>query len=201
LRHNFQNRQTGEQGEDRLDAKKAFEREVEAVSRRVDRFRVTVQRFFAGDIPMPPEELRDGIRAELRRLQASKLASSADRFRLGTVEAKFQSHLELFGKRLREREQGIGAAAAANRPELQHDARQGVVFGTKTADGAVEALYKGLYLNSGSRNPSMDLDRFRQHLDKQAAAIRAKTGCAEIQFRVAEEDGKMKIKARPIKKA
>ncbi len=66
-------------------------------------------------------------------------------------------------------------------------------------DGAVEALYKGLYLRRGATRTSMDLERFRSHLEKQAGVIRAKTGCQEIQFRIAEENGKMKIKAKPIK--
>ena len=149
---------------------------------------------------MPPEELGEAIHRKLRQIQSSPHATSAAKFRLGSLEAQFNSHKELFGRRLREREEGEARIAAA-RPELEHDPSRGVVLGGKGSDGAVEALYKGLYLQGGSRNPSMELDRFRQHLQKQAAAIRAKTGCQEIQFRVTEEDGKKKIKAKPIKKA
>ena len=47
----------------------------------------------------------------------------------------------------------------------------------------------------------MDLDRFGAYLERQAEAIRSKTGCREIQFRVAVEDGKMKLKAKPIRQA
>ncbi len=179
------------------EAKKRYEREIEVLARLVNKFRVDGQRFFAGDLPLPPDELREQVSQSLRRLQNSKLATSANRFRLGSLEAQFNSHLELFGRRLREREHG-NAVRAAERPELQHDPQQGVLAGR---EGAAEALYKALYLRRGKGKPKIDLERFRKRLEKQADSIRTKTGCAEIQFRVAEEGGKMKIKAKPIKKA
>lgn len=181
----------------RIEERKGFERDVDALGRLVDQFRIDSQRFFAGDLKLPPDELRERISSELRRLQNSKLTTSADSFRLGAIEGRFNSHLELFGRRLREREAGI-AVRRAERPELQHDPVQGVLM---SRDGAVEALYKGLYAQQAARPSAIDLEQFRSHLRKQAEAIRAQTGCADIQFRIAEEDGKMKIKARPIKAA
>lgn len=177
------------------EARKRYEREIAALDRTINRYRIDCQRFFAGDLKLPPDELREEIAAKLRRLRSSKLATSADNFRLGSMEARFQSHSELFGRRLRELEEGP-RQRPDERPELAHNPREGVIL---SRDGAVEALYKGLYMTSGRSNTSMDLERFRGHLQKQAEAIRAKTGCREIQFRIAEEDGKMKIKAKPIK--
>ena len=45
----------------------------------------------------------------------------------------------------------------------------------------------------------MDIERFRSYIQHQAEVIRTKTGCREIQFRIAVQDGKMKLKARPIR--
>lgn len=179
------------------EARKSYEARIGALARKVERFRIDGQRFFAGDLKLPPDELRGQITTELRRLQSSKLATAADSFRLGSIEAQYNSHVELFGRRLRASEQGVGGRRSAP-PKPYHDPRKGVVFGR---DGAVEALYKELYLRRGKGKPKMDLERFRSHLHKQAEAIRTKTGCAEIQFRIAEEGNKMKIKAKPIKKA
>lgn len=179
------------------DARKQIEREITQLATSIERFRIDAQRFFAGDLAAPPEDLRDRIVAELRRLQASKLAGVAEKFRLNTLEAQFNSHVELFGRRLRARETGEGVKIAE--PTVQHDPETGVVVGPKANPGAVEALYKGLYLRTGTRNPQMDLERFRTYLSRQAETIRAKTGCAEIQFRIAEEGGKLKIKAKPVR--
>ena len=50
----------------------------------------------------------------------------------------------------------------------------------------------------GAEGPRFDLASFGSYLQRQAAAIRAKTGCAEVQFRLAAEDGKLRLKARPL---
>lgn len=60
---------------------------------------------------------------------------------------------------------------------------------------AVEALFAGLARRGASK---LDLDSFRGYLAQQLEAIHGKTGAAEVQFRVAEEDGKLKLKAKPV---
>ena len=201
MKYNFQKQARPQQAQNpaaqAAEARKKYEREIQAVARKVDQYRIDGQRFFAGDLKLPPDELGSQIRADLRRLQGSKLATSADSFRLGSLEARYNSQSELFGRRLRQREEGTANRPTAHRPELDHDPREGVVM---SREGAVEALYKGLYLEGGRGKPTMDLDRFRNQIQKQAEAIRVKTGASDIQFRIAEENGKMKIKAKPIKK-
>ena len=120
-------------------------------------------------------------------------------FRLGALEARFNSHLDLFGRRLREREDAGRAARAEEAKRL--DPVQGVVVGRRTDPAAAEALFKGLYPGvPGSPKPKMGLGRFRAYLDHQAEVIRKKTGCGEIQFRIAVESGKMKLKAKPLRR-
>lgn len=177
------------------DAKKQFDREVDRLAAAIQKFRVDSQRFFAGDLPLPPDELRDRIGTELRRLRGSSLKGAAASFRLGTLEAQFQSHLDLFGRRLRAREVGDSRAAKTREPQEVLDARQGVVVGPRENADAVAALYEGLY----HHKPKMDLERFHAYIDRQAEVIRTKTGCREIQFRIAVQDGKAKLKAKPIR--
>ena len=62
---------------------------------------------------------------------------------------------------------------------------------------AVEALFAALVLRNG-KTPTMDLDTFRNYLQRQVAQIRDKTGCEAVQFRVAAEEGKVKLKAKPV---
>ena len=180
---------------DGMAANKQLERDIDRLAVAIRRFRVDSQRFFAGDLKRPPDELRESISADIRRLRGKSLKGASLNFRLGTLEAKFQSHLDLYGRRLRTREQGE-ANARAQAQESTPDPRAGVVLGSANDASAIEALYQGLY----RRNPSMDLDRFRGYIERQAETIRAKTGCREIQFRIAAQDGKMKLKARPIRR-
>ncbi len=175
-------------------ADKQLQREIDRLAVSIRRFRIDSQRFFAGDLKLPPDELRERIASDLRRLRSSNRKGAAVNFRLGTLEAKFQSHLDLFGRRLRKREQSeLQASAELAKPPP--DPKKGVILGPEANSPAVEALYQGLY----RRNPKMDIERFRSYIQHQAEVIRAKTGCREIQFRIAVQDGKMKLKARPIR--
>lgn len=174
------------------DAAKALERAIEALSRRIERFRIEAQRFLAGDLPLPPEELRDQIQNELRKLRNAKSRGTAHNFRLGSLESKFNSHVTLLGRRIRAREE-----SESRRPEGEdaprHDAVQGVVVGRQIQQSAAEVLYDGL------NRPKMGLEQFQGYLARQADVIRSKTGCSEIQFRVAVQDGKLKLKAKPVR--
>ena len=178
-----------------LEAGKNLEREIDRLAASIRKFRVDSQRFFAGDLPMPPEELRERITAKLRQLRSTSLKGAGANFRLGTLEAQFQSHLDLFGRRLRARELGGTRPAASVEKPPAADPEKGVIFGRGDTTAAVESLYQGLY----RRNPKMDLDRFRDYIHRQAEVIRDKTGCREIQFRIAVQDGKTKLKAKPVR--
>ncbi len=178
---------------DGFAANKQLQQDIDRLAVSIQRFRVDSQRFFAGDLKLPPDELREKITSDLRRLRGASLKGAAVNFRLGTLEAKFQSHLDLFGRRLRVREKGeIGSPAGAKKPAT--DPSKGVVLGAGANVSAVDALYHGLY----RRNPKMDLEKFRAYINRQAEVIRGKTGCHEIQFRIAVQDGKTKLKAKPI---
>jgi len=77
-----------------------------------------------------------------------------------------------------------------------------IVIGADLDPRAVAALYEQVTAagapGGGAEGPRFDLASFGSYLQRQSAAIRAKTGCAEVQFRLAAEDGKLKLKARPL---
>ena len=175
---------------DQAEAVKKLEREVNQLATLIRRFRIDSQRFLAGDLPGPPEELRDRIQTEMRRLRGSDIKSTAMNFRLSSLEAEFNSHTGLLGRRLRQKEQGA-ARQAVEKNRL--DPVQGVVVRPGADGGAAEALFEGL------NRPKMGIEKFRSYLDRQAETIRSKTGCSDIQFRVAVQDGKLKLKAKPIR--
>lgn len=185
--------------EDIRARQKAFERAANRLAKRIQQLRVDFQRFFAGDLDLPPLELRERITAELKRLRHDNRKGLAENFRLNTLEAQLNSYLELFGRRMRQLEQGDrrNVSATPRTPKLDPD--KGIVIGTGTPRPQVEALYQGLFLRDGNRNPKMDLERFRTYIHRQAEAIRTKTGCSEIVFRVAGEQGKLKLKAKPLR--
>jgi hypothetical protein len=166
----------------------------------VERFRIDAERYFSGGLELPPEELRSQIARALRDLRSVSLRTAVEQFRMGSLEARFNTLSELYGRRLRDREEGRGSAAARPRETSarpRYDPEAGIVFGREPDGAAVEALFAGLAKAGGASR--LDLESFRGYLEKQAAEIRAKTGVERVQFRLAQEEGRIKLKARPVR--
>ena len=174
---------------------------LERLSSDLKTLRVDYERFFSGALPTPPEDLRQRINQELRELRGANLPGVAENFRLGSLEAQFNSYHEVYGRRLRDAEEGRSIRKREPAPPAaRYDPRAGIALGPGLETGAreaVEALFRGLYQQSG-RPPAADLETFHAYLVQQLATIRQRTGCTEVQFRVATEDGKLKLKAKPL---
>lgn len=162
--------------------------------------KIEFDKFFNGATAVPPEELRTKIQKMFRRLRSRRIQSAADRFRLGSLETRFNVFNELWNRRLREIER-----AALRRPVAPvHATRALDPFAGINLEGTgdreqVEALYKELYSSSG-RNKKTDFDSFRRYLDTQIDRLRENTGCEQVQFRVAGTGSQLKLKAKPIRR-
>lgn len=134
----------------------------------------------------------------LRDLRTVALRSAVEQFRLSGLESRFNILSESFGRRLRDREEGRGpqrpkeTAPAAPR----YDPEAGIVLGRGPETAAVDALFAGLARHGAAAR--LDLDAFRHYVQRQIEEIRNKTGAERVQFRLTREDGKVKLKARPI---
>lgn len=163
----------------------------------VKRFKIDFERFFNGNLARPPEQMRQNIQKRIHYLQLEPMKTVAQRFRLSNLEARFNTLCVLFNRRLREREQGWSGPRPDADAAARFDTSKGVVLGAKAEVQAVRALYEGLYGGSG-RNKKADFDSFQTYLKQQTAKIREKTGCTEVSFRVTEEKGRLKLKAKPV---
>ncbi len=191
----------GKRGEAASSAKRptaGLQEAVDRLAQDVQQLRIDFERFFAGALPFPPEDLRVRVQTQLRNLRNGSGGTAVDNFRLGEIEARFNSYNELFNRRLRDREEGRQRAGRPSvPPPPRYDPERGITVGSQLEPAAVEALYRGLAASAGA-GPRFDLESFGAYLLRQAAAIRDKTGCDEVQFRLAPEEGRMKLKARPI---
>ncbi len=173
---------------------------IDQLAAEIQRLRIDFERFFSGALPVPPDELRNRVQAQLRTLRNVNASTAVERFRLGDLEARFNSYNELFSRRLRDREEGRLRTPSAAPPAAvpRYDPAAGVAIGQHPEPAAVAALFAGLAAGGGAGLQRFDLASFEAYLLRQVAAIREKTGCDEVQFRLASEDGKLKLKARPV---
>ena len=172
------------------------EAELDHLAASIDRFKLEGEKFFNGATPTPPEDLRVKVGRELRALRQRTLKSAAEEFRLGSLEARFNSLTELHGRRLREREEGRGLHhRPVVAPAKRYDAEAGIVLDHDLEAPAVAALLAGLARGGGT---APDLESFRGYLARQLDAIREKTGATEVQFRARPGRGQDEAQGEPV---
>jgi len=176
-----------------------YQEALDELDRQVRQLRIDFERYWNGALPFPPDDLRGRIQNQLKALRNVSMRSAVESFRMGDLEARFNSYNELWNRRVRDREEGRSQnhppVTVAARPKL-FDPEAGIVVAERVEPEAAEALYAALA--RGPDGPKFDLASFRSYLERQTAALRGKTGCSAVLFRLAAEDGKLKLKARPV---
>ncbi len=175
---------------------------IEQLDRDIRQLKIDFERFFNGSLPIPPEEMRQGVRQQIQRLRSVPIRAVVDRFRLNTLEARFNTLNELFNRRLREREEGLVAPPArlASPTPRRYDPYAGIVVGEAPPPEAIKALYRELYQDD-TPSAAARFARFQTYLLSQVEVIRQRSGCDEVTFRLATEDGAVKLKAKPVRQA
>lgn len=175
-----------------------FNSQIASLERDLHVLRIEFDRFMAGAIRVPPEELRFQIGKRLRSIRTSRRRSSVERFRLNTFEASFNTLSDLHARRLREIESGKKVRGKPLAKETKPDPEQGFQVGERPERRAVTALYDKLYGSKG-RSQKADFDSFNRHVAEQVARLREKTGCEKVHLRVTGEGDSLKLKAKPVR--
>jgi len=187
-----------------VPARPSAAQQLDLLAEGIEKFKIEFERFLSGTAVIPPDDHRAKLLRDLRELRNAHLRTAVDQFRLATLEARFNSYSELYYRRLRDREEGrsVRPARVAMEPERSLDAAAGVIVTDRLEPDAVAALYQNLTRQGrGARGaPAMELATFRGYLSQQIETIRLKTGCEAVQFRIATENGKLKLKAKPVNK-
>ncbi|KAA0249144.1 hypothetical protein FBQ97_12750 [Acidobacteria bacterium ACD] len=189
----------------------SIETELKALERHVLDLRIQYERFFAGDSKLPPVKDRRQLESFLRRVSNQEIDKAAERFRLQTLQSRYNSLCELWDKRLRAREEGrpwggvhqVSGAAAAPAP-----AASGTPGRDAGASGAVKPgarvdftplfeKYKAARAALGEDVSKLNYTRFEELVRRQADEIRQRTGATRLTFEVRSADGKVRLVGRP----
>jgi hypothetical protein len=189
------------------------EETIKRLDQEIQTLRIECERFFNGDLKLPPEKARNDLQTSIRSLLNSPLTNYAERFRISTLEAKFNSFNELFLRRMRKLEDGDllfkAPVASAARPRPQKKKRKPLnrvapvqiakVLDTEApSQETLQALYGEIQKATPSR-PLPDFQKFSRTLSTQLSKLRTKTGCREVQINCTPNGGKLKLVVKPIK--
>lgn len=169
----------------------------------IRQLKIQYDMFLNGALPYEPFEDRDRIRDLVRLLGQAGMQRYADRYRYNSLRARFNSLTELWGRTVRNREEGRGPGMR-RRDERRQAAHERVLATCRVDDvgdheglrqlhaSFVEARRKAA---PGRRTVPFDL--FLQGIEKQAQSLRKRAGCTEVELRLVATDDGVQLKARP----
>jgi hypothetical protein len=151
--------------------------------------------FFAGRLPRLPWETRARVEALIKGYDRQPMTNTAQRFRFGTLQAKFQTFVDLWEKQLKAREEGRPLPGQARRrsstavvsaaPPPMVEGAFGVAAAAARAEAKAEKAEvkkdRDLLHEARIKDPLKEGDRLKE-LYQRLSEARAKTGEAQIPF-------------------
>lgn len=190
--------------------------ELDKLEEDIRRLKNKYDQFFTGIIKVPPSFERHQIESYIHELNKQKMRDNTRRFRFNTIMSRYNQYREMWGRKMREREEGpldfrrrqAAMTAAPAPPPPPSEARRGTseapdpyVRMTPGANGdQIRRLYAEIeqeHVKLG-KAPNVTLDQLAAMVQKQTDTIREKYHVNTVAFRVETIDGKVKLKAKPL---
>jgi hypothetical protein len=192
--------------------------ELDRLEEDIRRLKNNYDQFFAGIQKAPPTTLRRNVEIFIHELNKQKIRDNSRRFRFNTLITRFNQFREMWGRRMREREEGPlefkRRQAAMTEPEAEapppaRAAASRVTSSEADAYVKVSAATKGdevrkLYEQIQSENSrlgkasNVTMEQLTDMVKKQGEMVRSRYNVNAVAFRVETVDGKVKLKAKPV---
>jgi len=183
-------------------------RDLDLLEKSITALKLDYERFFSGDVKVPPLPARKSVEQVLRRIGNAPVEKVAERFRLQALQSRFTAFSDLWEKRLLAREEGRGPVRLAPRARLVEPGAPPPA-GDASAPGSVKGSgrvdlrslferYCAARVAAGEDVSRLRYDRFEELVKKQAADIRKATGATRLAFDVQTRDGKVRLVGRSL---
>ena len=183
-------------------------RDLDLLEKSITALKLDYERFFSGDVKVPPLPARKSVEQVLRRIGNAPVEKIAERFRLQALQSRFTALSDLSEKRLLAREEGRGPVRLAPRARLVEPGAPPPA-GDASAPGSVKGSGRGdlkclferycaARVAAGEDVSRLLYDRFEKLVKKQAADIRKATGATRLAFDVQTRDGKVRLVGRSL---
>lgn len=191
--------------------------ELDKLEEDIRRVKNKYDQFFNGITKLPPSFDRTQLEGYIHELSRQKIRDNTRRFRLSTLLSRYNQYREMWGRKMREREEGPldfrrrqAAMEASGNVQLPPPEPQPRVTSpppdpyVRMAPGAngeeIRKLYGEIeraHLEMG-KLPNVSIEQLTSMIQKQSDVVRAKYNVKTVAFRVETIDGKVKLKAKPL---
>ncbi len=190
--------------------------ELDKLEEDIRRLKNKYDQFFSGITKVPPSFERHQVESYIHEVSKLKMRDNTRRFRFNTILSRYNQFREMWGRKMREREEGpldfrrrqalMNAAPAPPpappaTPRVTSEGADPYVRMTPGSNGEeVRRLYDEIERENGKlgKRGSMTLDQLAAMIQKQSDMVREKYHVKTVAFRVETIDGKVKLKAKPL---
>ena len=191
--------------------------ELDKLEEDIRRLKSKYDQFFMGITKVPPTFERQQVEAYIHELNKQKMRDNTRRFRFSTVTSRYNQYRELWGRKMREREEGPmeyrrrqSAMTSAPPPVAEERPPAARVTSGRpdpyvrvapnTNGEEIRKLYDQIETEHGKlgRLSNLTLDQVTAMVQKQSELVRSRYNVNTVAFRVETVDGKVKLKAKPL---
>jgi hypothetical protein len=185
---------------------KDAESDLQLLDVKIKQARNEYEQYFLGTRPREPQMVRGEVQKMITYYTNVSIPNTAQRFRFNSLQARYFSLRRHWDNTLRKMEDGTyqrhvfkanirkptAAEETAKAPQPRAEA-------PKPGAPDLFADYVAARESCGQKVEQLDRARIEAQIAKQREALRARTGCTDVRFRVVVEDGRAKLKASPVK--
>jgi hypothetical protein len=182
------------------------EEELRDLDRKVKQLRVDYERYFLGTRPREPILLRGDVEKQVVILANQAILNTALRFKFQSICARYQAMKRQWNEVLRRIEQGTyerhrfkANLHARERDEDEGDAGAAPAAPAGRGDPDLFQEYRDARVACGQGVENLTRAKLDQILQRERAKLQEKFGAdARFRFRVAVENGRVKLKASRV---
>ena len=191
--------------------------ELDKLEEDIRKLKNKYDQFFSGIVKVPPSFERHQVEGYIHELNKQKIRDNGRRFRLSTITSRYNQYRGMWGRKMREREEGpldFRRRQAAleqpsepvrepvrEQPRVTSPPPDPYVRMTPGANGEqIRRLYDEIERAHGvmGKASNLTLEQLAAMVQKQTDLVRAKYNVKTVAFRVETIDGKVKLKAKPL---
>jgi hypothetical protein len=188
-----------------------IDEDLQVLDAKMKSLRLDYEQYFLGSRPRAPSQLRGEVQKMVAFYANQPIQNTALRFKFNNLRARFFSFRRHWDETLRKIEDGsyerhVFKADLHARERSQRGKGEAAAAKAGAApekpEGAPDELFSSYVAareECGQGAKGLTPESFERMLKTQEAAIREKTGCKAVRFRVVVEAGKTKLKASPVR--
>jgi hypothetical protein len=176
-----------------------LDNELDELERAIAQLKRDFEMYFCGVVKQPPIDSRTKLDKIIRKQGQNTSFSYAQRFRFTTLSARFNTYQDLWSKQLKAKEEGKFAAGNSPLPPSKEAPITKRLRKTGDRTENLFSQYAQLRQKNGEAPPNMDAQKFSKLIDSQRDALIKKYRCKDVEFYIAVEEGKTRLKAKPLK--